>query len=120
MFILKLTLVVISVFKCQVMPKAQLIYFKTSGKFYEEASLDLLPEELGKNGIALMFKIVQRIKTLSQKKELPGIICDWLKEEGSIFVNVPDIGYPHLIKTIKKVRNTIVSGKMITYKVKIF
>lgn len=78
---------------------ANIIYFKASGKFYTDVTLELLPEELTKDGkCALMFTIVDRIKNLSQDKQLPGINCDWLKEEGYIFVTVPDLGYPCLIK----------------------
>ena len=45
-----------------------------------------------------MFMIVDRIKSLSQKKQLPSINSDWLKEDRFIFVTVPDFGYPCLIK----------------------
>lgn len=81
------------------MLKANIIYFKASGKFYTDAKLELLPEELTEDGkCALMFMIVDRIKSLSQEKQLPSINSDWFKEEGYIFVNVPDLGYPCLIK----------------------
>jgi hypothetical protein len=81
------------------MPQANIIYFKTSGKFYTNATLELLSEELTEDGkYALMFMIVDRIKSLSQNKQLPSINSDWLKEDGFIFVTVPDFGYPCLIK----------------------
>ncbi|MBW4513049.1 MAG: hypothetical protein KME64_42205 [Scytonematopsis contorta HA4267-MV1] len=82
---------------------ARLIYFKNSGKYYSESKLEILSSEVQKhrhcdNGdLAIMFVIVERIRKLSEEKQLPGLNCNWLNE-GYIFVDLPDIGYPVLIK----------------------
>lgn len=79
--------------------KAVIQYFKSTGKYYAEAELELLPEELTDNqDLAIMFKISDRLKLLSQQGGLPGLSFtnNWL-EEGYIYVNVPDIGYPCLL-----------------------
>jgi hypothetical protein len=44
-----------------------------------------------------MFAIVERIRELSKEGQLPELNGNWLNE-GYIFVDVPDIGYPVLIK----------------------
>ncbi len=82
---------------------ARLVYFKNSGKYYDEAKLEILPEEIVKNGhcdetdLALMWLIADRVRNLSQKKDLPGITSNWLCE-GYIFIDLPEIGYPVLLK----------------------
>ncbi len=77
--------------------QAELTYFKESGKYYTDGNLQILPEEINDEGnLCLMFKLVDRVKELSTNKELPGVGGNWLKE-GHILIDVPEIGYPHLI-----------------------
>jgi hypothetical protein len=82
---------------------ARLIYFKSTGKYYDEAKLEILSEEIVKNGhcdksdLASMWLIADRVKNLSTEKALPGVTGDWLSE-GYIFIDVPEIGYPVLLK----------------------
>lgn len=74
--------------------KAKLIYFKESGKFYAEGSIELTGKE--KNGC--YFEISDRIRLLSAKQQLPGITNDWLAENGFIVVLQENVGWPILIK----------------------
>lgn len=77
---------------------AKIIYFKPSGKYYSEAELPLLPDEIANDGtLAVMYKVSDRIGELSKQRELPDLSGDWLGENGYIFVTVEDIGYPCLI-----------------------
>lgn len=84
------------------MVSAKLIYFKTSGKYYEESKLPLLSDEIANDGtLAVMFKVSDRIRELSKQRKLPGLSGDWIGENGYIFVTVEDIGYPCLIHNYK-------------------
>ena len=74
--------------------QAQLIYFKESGKFYTESTLELTEQE--KNGY--YFEISDRVRLLSAKQQLPGITLDWLAENGFIVILNEDVGWPILIK----------------------
>lgn len=75
-------------------------YFKSSGKWYASDTLNLLPEELfyvDGETYADMNKIGDRVIQLSKSKHLPGLTpCNWL-EEGYIYINAENIGYPRLL-----------------------
>ena len=81
--------------------KARVIYFKTTGKYYCEAELELLPNEVvdsNESKLTLMFMITDRLRELSKNKQLPGVGCDWIKDGCYIFAEVADIGWPCLIE----------------------
>lgn len=82
--------------------QVKLIYFKASGKYYTDDLLDLTPEEV--NGH--FYNIGDRVRSLSEQENLPGINGDWLGEEENGFAVVMPIksddpntvGYPVLVK----------------------
>ncbi len=81
---------------------ARLVYFKSSGKYYTEAKLELLPEEIKKGetkeaDLALMYMVSDRVKSLAVLKNLPGISSNW-HEEGYIYIDCTEIGYPVLLQ----------------------
>lgn len=102
--------------------KAKLIYFKESGKFYSNGSIELTKAE--ENG--QYFNIGDRIRNLSATNQLPNVTGDWLAENGFIVVLQEDIGWPVLVKYIHNnltipARNTqYEAGKDTNHKIKIF
>lgn len=74
---------------------AQIVYFKESGKFYTSDILELTKEEEHKRQY---FNIGDRVINLSSNKQLPGIIGDWLGENGFAIILQEDIGWPMLAK----------------------
>lgn len=101
--------------------KAQLIYFKESGKFYTSGNIELTKIE--ENG--QYFNIGQRIRKLSASNKLPNIAGDWLTENGFIVVLQEDVGWPVLVKhhtnnlTIPARNTSYQSGKETNHKIKI-
>ena len=101
--------------------QAQLIYFKESGKFYTESTLELKEQE--KN--SRYFEISDRIRLLSAKQQLPGITNDWLAQNGFIVVLQENIGWPILIKhpsnnkTIPAPKTNYQPGKETKHKIKL-
>ena len=75
-------------------------YFKQSGKYYDSATLDMLPEEYFTSADELyadMNAIGNRVIQLAKSHQLPGLVpCNWL-EEGYIYITVKDIGYSRLL-----------------------
>ncbi|NJN07510.1 MAG: hypothetical protein HC815_05785 [Richelia sp. RM1_1_1] len=102
---------------------AQLVYFKETGKFYCEDVLPLTKEEEYKGQY---FDIGDRIRNLSESKQLPGMTGNWLGENGFIVVLQEDIGWPVLVKHPSNNRTALErnrqhqSGKETNHKVKLF
>jgi hypothetical protein len=101
--------------------EAQLIYFKSSGKFYADDTIPLTEAEC--NGE--YYNIGDRLRQLSHNKELPCITGDWLGEHGFIVALQENIGWPVLVKhPLNQYRNickncSYIPGKETQHNIKI-